>query len=144
MEAIAQFVQCRNKSFTIQLRNLTRQLCSIDCGQYALATMTCLATGVDPTCVIFDQDEPQPHLVNILEQQAVSALPIKRSRRPAADAVHVKCEVHCYGRPPDDGGGMTRCDQYQEWFHLKCNSITIDTSLSLTTWYCSECILVCD
>ena len=89
MEAIAQFVQCRNKSFTIQLRNLTRQLCSIDCGQYALATMTCLATVVDPTCVIFDQDEPQPHLVNILEQQAVSALPIKRSIRPTPNAVQL-------------------------------------------------------
>ena len=68
--------------------------------------MTCVATGFDPTCVIFDQDEPLPHLVKVLDQGVVSSLPIKRSIRPAADAVHVKCEVHCYGKLPEDGGGV--------------------------------------
>ena len=30
---------------------------------------------------------------------------------------------------------MIRCDQCQEWFHFKCNSITIDILLVLKNWY---------
>ncbi len=123
METIARLVQCKKNSFSILLMNLARQIGSVDCGLYTLATLTCLATGVDPTCVVFDQDELRPHLVKVLEHGTVSAFPVKKKRRPA-DLVSMECKVYCHCRLNENDSGMICCDHCQEWFHFECECIT--------------------
>ena len=48
------------------MMSMAKQKGSTDCGLYAVATLTCLAFGHDPTEIIFDQDALRPHLTQCL------------------------------------------------------------------------------
>ena len=97
--------------------------------------MTCLALGIDPLAVVFDQQQLRPHFVSTLETGHV---PVVKKRRPATKVNRVEtCLVYCYCRLPDDGDTMIRCDMCQEWFHYNClKTKPLDTS----TWLCDNCV----
>ena len=81
--------------------NVAKQTGASDCGLYALAAMTCLAVGVDPVTVVFDNEELRPHLAK------VTPFPVKKRRRPADPVASVQdCLIYCCCRLIDAGEKM--------------------------------------
>lgn len=82
LEIIAQLMNTNAKSITIKLMNVQKQIGVVNCGLHAIATVTCLALGHDPTTVVFNDDEFRPHLLNIFETKKISAFPVNKRRKP--------------------------------------------------------------
>ena len=80
LEIIAQLLNTTAKSITIKLMNVAKQVGAVNCGLLAIATLTCLALGDDPTTVVFNDDELRPHLINIFESKRISAFPVKKKK----------------------------------------------------------------
>lgn len=119
--------------------NVAQQTGASDCGLYALAILTCLANNMDPTTVVFDNEELRPHLAKILETRKIAPFPVSKHRKPANPVGKVQsCLVYCHCRLPDDGEQMVCCDNCDEWFHSACECL--DSSVSSATWYCRNCI----
>jgi hypothetical protein len=117
--------------------NVAKQTGASDCGLYALATMTCLAVGVDPVTVVFDNEELRPHLAKVLETQRITPFPVKKRRRPADPVASVQdCLIYCYCRLIDAGEKMVCCDGCDQWFHTSC---ACDDSVSTDHWFCKKC-----
>ena len=64
---IAKFLCCKEESITTHVMNVSKQIGTIDCTLFAMANVTHLALGEDPTRVVFYQDERKPHLIKVLE-----------------------------------------------------------------------------
>lgn len=67
LQVIAQLMKSSDKSIDIKLMNVSKQSGSVDCGLYAIATITSLALGKDPTTEVFHQDKMRSHLIKIFE-----------------------------------------------------------------------------
>ena len=136
-EVIAQLVRCKDKTISVNVMNVAKQSGSTDCALFALASVTCLALGIDPVTVVYDQQQLRAHFVSTLESGHVTAYPVLKKRRPAARVHKVEtCTVYCYCRMPDDGDMMVCCDKCDGWFHFKCLKIRPSDS---TTWFCDKC-----
>ena len=57
LEVIAGHIKTNAKSIKIKLMNVAKQTGVVNCGLYAIATVTCLALGDDPATVVFNNDE---------------------------------------------------------------------------------------
>ena len=76
--------------------NVAQQTGASDCGLYALAILTCLANNMDPTTVVFDNEELRPHLAKILETRKIAPFPVSKHRKPANSVGKVQsCLVYC-------------------------------------------------
>ena len=139
-EVIAKLVWCKDTAIAINVMNVAKQAGSSDCALFALANVTCLALGIDPLAVVFDQQQLRSHFVSTLETGHATAFPVVKKRRPATKVNRVEtCLVYCYCRLPDDGDTMICCDMchMQEWFHYNClKTKPLDTS----TWLCDNCV----
>jgi len=67
---IAALINSKSPHIKIKLMNIAKQLGGTDCGLYAIAIITCLAYGEDPTCLVFDKTMLRPHLVECFEKRA--------------------------------------------------------------------------
>ena len=137
---IAQLVRCKESEIKIHVMNISKQTGSTDCALFALAIINLLALGGKPSCVVFNQQELRPHLLNSFECGTVSAFPVLKQRRPASMICKMEiCPVYCYCRLPDSGEVMTCCDGCDEWFHNQCiNSSTVELTTQ-DAWYCHNC-----
>ena len=52
--------ECSSNQFTVHIMPVAKQLGVIDCGLYSIAIATAIASGTDPTTIIFRQDEMSP------------------------------------------------------------------------------------
>ena len=85
----------------------------VNCGLHAIARVTCLALGNDPTTVVFNNDEFWPHFLNIFKTK-ISAFLTKKRRKPQSNiSKEIVYDVFCYCRLPEKGE-MVCCDHYQE------------------------------
>ena len=98
--------------------NVAKQSGITDCALFALACVTCLASGIDPVTVVYDQQQLRAHFVSTLESGHVTAYLVLKKRRPVARVVET-CTVYCYCRMTDDGDMMMCCDKCDGWFHFK-------------------------
>ena len=57
LDILAQLLCTEQGSFTAKIMNMSKQSGSVDCALYAMATLTHLAHGKDPTTIVFDQGE---------------------------------------------------------------------------------------
>ena len=139
LQLIAQLVKIKNRSISVNIMNLQKQIGIVDCTLYAMATATCPLFGHDPTGVVFNQDELRFHLVKLLEANTLSLFPGLKSRRPAKKILKTQqCSVFCICRLPDSGEEMVMCDKCQVWFHLTYFNIT--ETPNTETWYCNGCL----
>ena len=62
---------------------IPQQVGSADCGAFAIAIATALASGSDPTEIIFHQSEMRQHLAKCFVRKMMSAFPVhvKRKKR---------------------------------------------------------------
>ena len=54
----------------------------VSCGLYAIAVLTSLAFGQDPTTVVYDQEAMHPHLNACFETNKIVPFPVLKHRRP--------------------------------------------------------------
>lgn len=102
LQVIAQLVRSSDKGIDIKLMNVAKQYGSVDCGLYAIATVTCLALEMDPTIVVFHQDEMRCHLIKIFETKSFH-FPVQKYRRPVNRVNKiVHCKLYCMCRQPND------------------------------------------
>ena len=135
-EVIAQLV--RTKKSSVRIVNIAKQGGATDCGLYAMATVVCLVTGVDPGTVGYNQAEMRSHLAKTLETGILTPFPVIKCRRPVDRVVKtMECLVYFSCRLPDMGEKMVSCDQCDEWFHLSC--ISNSTMIASKSWFCSKC-----
>ena len=114
---ISQLVHFEGKSIPLKIMNISKQTGITDCGLYAIANLTALTLGnVDPTSVVFDQNEFRSHYLECLEKQNVKDFPVLKHRRIAAKFKHLDhILIYCFCRCSDDGTKMVVCEQCQEW-----------------------------
>jgi len=95
-------------TFSVKLCSVSKQSGSSDCGLYAVAYITHIAFGDDPSLVIFN---PREHLLKCLEEQKMQPFPIlKKLRTSGSPSCVIEVQVYCYCRCPDDGSKMVACD----------------------------------
>ena len=137
-EVIAQLIRTNKSSFTVSIMNVAKQGGATDCGLYAMATVVCLVTGVDPGTVVYNQAEMRSHLAKTLEAGILTPFPVIKCRRPVDRVVKtMECLVYCSCRLHDTGEKMVSCDQCDEWFLLSC--ISNSTMIASKSWFCSKC-----
>ena len=136
---ISQLVHFEGKSIPLKIMNISKQTGITDCGLYAIANLTALTLGnVDPTSVVFDQNELRSHYLDCLEKQNVKDFPVLKHRRIAAKFKHLDhILIYCFCRCSDDGTKMVVCEQCQEWYHYRC--INKETFKADISWFCMKC-----
>ena len=120
--------------------NVHKQTGGNDCALFAMATITHLALGKDPTTVVFQQRELRSHHLKSLESRTVGLFPVSQTRKRKEAEIKVDSfKIYCTCRLPDDGrDSMICCDVCSEWFHERC----IDTEIREKQdkfWACCAC-----
>ena len=87
---VARLVQCVEPSFKIEVMNISKQSGAVDCGLYAIAVLTSLAFGQDPTTLVYDQEAMRPHLITSFETKKIVPFPVLKHRRPADKVAKLK------------------------------------------------------
>ncbi len=59
---------------------IPQQVGSADCGLFAIAVATALASVSDPTQIIFHQSEMRQHLADCLEKNNIVPFPVKTKK----------------------------------------------------------------
>jgi len=142
---IARSVFTRSTNIKINMMNVAKQKGSTDCGLYAIATLTCLAFGNDPTEVIFDQVALRPHLIQCLEKGFIDCFPVKQTRRCSNKvSAQLNCKVYCSCRLPEHYDScMTECDNCHEWYHHRCIDVSMIPINVSDKWHCPSCSKQC-
>ena len=119
--------------------NVAKQSGLADCGLHATAIITCLVLDIDPTTVVFKQEELRPHFARSLESGTITAFPVDKHRRPANRVSREElCLIYCYCRLPDNGKTMFCCNGCAEWFHDECIDVSA-AERTMDTWFCNNC-----
>lgn len=97
---LSKMVCTKNLKFRVRVANLTKQSGNLACGLYAIAYITHLAFGLDPSLLVFKQGSLRSHFVECIEHQIISPFPILREHRQLAIGNIITVEVHCYCQCP--------------------------------------------
>ena len=138
---ICRYMKSKASSVTIKLANLAAQKGSSDCGLYAIAILTTLAFGNDPTKIVYHQDEMRPHLKQCFESGTITEFPIlqRRSRIRERIVSVIDCPVYCICRLPEGSheDTMIQCDKCEQWYHSKC--VKVNCEIGNRKWFCPHC-----
>ena len=108
----------KNGSINISNMIMQKQTRAADCAIYAIATVTYLLLGHDPTSVVFSQKEISE------TANTLSLFPVVKKRCQHKELSKHSSVLFFTCRLPDSGEEMVMCDKYQEWFHLARFNIT--------------------
>ena len=119
---------------------MTKQSGASDCGLYAIAYITHIATGLDPSLYIFRQALMRNHLLKCFEQKKLEPFPVFKERRVSTCAKTMTVRVYCYCRSVYDGEKMVECNGgCGEWYHTKCISTPVHRNKK---WFCKNCRMI--
>ena len=124
---------------------ITKQVGSNDCGLYAIAVATLLAHDVDPTTVIFEQNEMRSHLAECFMRQRMKLFPTKKKTRVTNSVLKKVIIFVCpicgmpEGSPDEESkeSEMVQCDKCDVWHHSSCVPIYDKDK----EWYCQTCMI---
>lgn len=139
-DLLSQLIHTEKPSFNVRLANVSKQTGTEDCGVYAIAYITHIAFGSDPSLYVFRQKDMRKHLLNCLQEKKMTPFATARGKRSlAASRMTVKqVFVYCYCRCTDTGEKMVHCDgNCDEWFHVGCVDCVKITRKK--KWYCKTC-----
>ena len=111
--------QCNGSKLSIHVKDVTHQSGIVDCGLYAIAYITSLAYGNDPSALVFCQELLRSHFIKCLQQKLLTEFPVKQKRRQKPPKLY-EIILYCTCRMPDDGKKMAFCEECDEWYHAKC------------------------
>lgn len=137
---------CTEKpSVTVHIMNVSKQAGTQDCGLFAIAFMTSLAYGNNPTTEVYRQDEMRAHLSTCFKKNVMQCFPTSKKRRISGSIVKMtKIAVYCtcrlpYYDDPDKSENMVCCDTCNKWFHTHCISEELKQRVQQKNWYCEKC-----
>ena len=90
---IAKLVNTDKPSFTVRVASVTKQSGASDCGLYAIAYITHIATGLNPSLYIFRQALMRNHLLKCFEQKKLEPFPVFKERRVSTCAKTMTVKV---------------------------------------------------
>ena len=77
---LAKMIKTCQPYFT-EVANVAKQSGTLDCGVYAIAFITHIANGLDPSLYVFDQGKVREHLTKCFEKRKLETFPVCRKRR---------------------------------------------------------------
>ena len=75
---IAQLMRTEKPSVAVHIMNVSKHAGTQDCGQFAIAFMTSLAYGNNPTTEVYRQDEMRAHLSTCFEKKVMQCFPTSK------------------------------------------------------------------
>ena len=78
---VSSLLATNNASITLQYVDVMRQAGRSDCGLFAIAFATALASGTDPGKLYFDQARMRQHLIQCFEARCMLQFPVRKTRR---------------------------------------------------------------
>ena len=131
------------ESVKFAYKSVQQQSGGTACGLFAIAFMTSLVNGTDPTKVRYDQKSMRQHYINCLlcnelsefpTNSDQSAVPIRRCNVISGEYSVLKC---C--RLPECAGELIMCSKCDLDFHRDCVGVqSLDANL-WKHWMCSNC-----
>jgi len=143
---IARLLFSASANIQINMMNVSKQQGTTDCGIYAIATLTALAFGSDPSQMVFDQTALRPHLQQCFDKGFLDCFPVKQSQRRTNKVIkQLSCNVYCSCRLPEHyDTNMTECEDCHEWYHHKCIDDSTIPADKNKKWICASCSGQCD
>ena len=119
-----------------RFRQCHQQNGSIDCGLFALAFASILASGNHPSSYYLQQKFLRKHLHTCIENGCFKAFPTARvGRVKNLIRYEYSIGIYCYCRMPETfSKKMVKCDKCFKWFHLE---VCVDRRWK--KWYCRNC-----
>jgi len=130
------------RSFINKVANVAGQRGSADCGLYAIAIMTTLASNENPTEVLYSHQDMRVHLEQCFDKGILEKFPVEKRRRvrnQISSEIEVLVYCKCRLPEPEDGSKMIQCDKCLEWYHLQCLNIDQKQVLTEEEWFCEKC-----
>ena len=122
------------------------RFCFIDCGLFAIAFATSIASGQDPQSLKYDQKLMRNHLLKCFQNNSIDLFPTEKSTNSHAltkvrcAEVSLICECHFPDQPTSHfgfpHGTKLKCKACQKSFHKSC----IGNSKSSTNFLCKICL----
>ena len=134
-------------NFTVYFPTCRYRLCeaqngSADCGLFALAFASVLASGKHPSSHHFDHQRMRAHLHACLTTGTFSAFPVLRVGRENKKKIKMCHDfpVYCSCRMPASfGDRMIQCNNCHKWFHLEL-CIKVKEDILKSKWFCDKCL----
>ena len=111
LKQIASIVKSRYHQIQMSLAKVQFQKTAVDCGVYALAFLTDLCHGIDPTtCDYASAQELRNHLIYCFRQGIMSPFPSTTRSKPEASLI-LSLPVYCSCRMPFVVEHLTKCNE---------------------------------
>ena len=140
LKLVADLMHSKEKSLTVEFVDVLKQKGGSDCGLFALAFITSICNGQDPSELVYNQSAMRSHLLMCIEQGQMMPFP-SAPGRCAEKAVMKTVPIYCICRLIDDGTKMIECAGCREWFHVACVQVQkkFITNRNLD-WFCNDCV----
>ena len=138
-QLVADMLQTKEDKILINTMNVQMQVGGSDCGLFALAFITAVLNGQDPTSLYFDQEKMRQHLCECLEKCTPLPFPTIKLQKRRRHVLHTNVvPVFCDCRLPDNGSRMVQCAGCLKWYHVKC-AVENENELKKKDWFCTHC-----
>lgn len=81
LKVIARLMQCNERSFTIEFADVQQQEGGDDCGLFALAFITTICNGRDPSMRRYQQMAMRRHLLQCIQSEHMTEFPCKKKSK---------------------------------------------------------------
>ena len=124
--------------FNVKIATVSKQSGTSDCGLFAIAYITAIAFGLNPSSCVFEQRMLRYHFLQCLEKKIITPFPLTREKRTGSNFTKIlHFRVYCHCRCIDTGEKMVKCHGHcQEWFHIKYISSKVSRNKK---WFCMNC-----
>ena len=154
LKQISSIVKSRYHQIQMSLSKVQFQKTAIDCGVYALAFLTDLCHGIDPTtCDYASAQELRKHLIYCFRQGTMTPFPSSTHSKPEPPLI-ISLPVYCSCRmpfvvehltkkqvPKGEDIEMIQCDFCNNWYHHSCVNLSNEELQALfkpnVTWMCT-------
>ena len=138
---IASLINTTESEISLHFIDVPVQAGTCDCGLFAIAFATALATGMHPGEFQFNQQEMRRHLWQCLEKGKIKMFPFIRRRRSRKRMIRCTQEfqVYCTCRMPEMDECMVECTKCAQWYHVSCVNVPQAVLDSSTPWFCTKC-----
>ena len=76
---LAKLINTDKSAITVKMANVTKQSGSSDCGLYAIAYITHIAFGLNPSLHVFNQSSTRQHFLKFLENKHLQPFPTSKA-----------------------------------------------------------------
>lgn len=135
---VAALLHTDKPQLKLTILDTAQQKGSSACGLYAIASITALCSGIDPTAISFNQELMRSHLMECLESGKMRTFPSNDRFVMKRVKGFQKETLHCHCRQPSSEK-MIKCRVCGDWFHGRCESVSLNNWRKPSSWNCAKC-----